>query len=537
MQETNNLSNVMTPFCMAGLHLVPIPKKNGKPVKAPILKGWNKPISTANPAGYSSNADDFINCKGFNFGLYHGASQTLALDLDDVELSIKVIEETTGIHLSSWLNDKARAEIKSPKANRGKLLFKLPADFKEPRLRQLKHEKTVIFELRSGNCQDVIYGQHPEGGDYTFIGNPSQIPPIPAVLLDFLQHWDDWKACFNSVLGIESTPPEIQPRKPIKGDNQAGLRNPIKEFNHKKSVKDVLLANGYKAVGKDRFIRPGSESKAPGAIILRDCMDGIERVFSHGGDVLNDGFAHDAFDCYRILECNGDTTAALNWNQEITKHNQRLHMKAKAGEWKQSDAVDKNTDSEAHKNIKQTADKEAEETEQEPPKEWEKQLPDGTVLDDSHVDILKNINSDYTHVVFGGKNIVVGQRNCQVQGEVYTFEALPEFKKRFLSKPLVGIGKSKNQGDAWLRWPGKNYMPNGTGFYPDMKKCPNGVFNLFRGLQVQPVEGDCSLYLDHIKNIICAGDEVSYNYLISAPSSLYIILGHPCPKTHSARAT
>jgi hypothetical protein len=59
-------------------------------------------------------------------------------------------------------------------------------------------------------------------------------------------------------------------------------------------------------MGKDRYIRPNSESKAPGVVILRNCADGIERAFSHGGDDLNDGFSHDAFDVFRLLECGGE---------------------------------------------------------------------------------------------------------------------------------------------------------------------------------------------------------------------------------------
>ena len=65
-------------------------------------------------------------------------------------------------------------------------------------------------------------------------------------------------------------------------------------------------------------------------MILRNCADGIERAFSHGGDVLNDGFPHDAFDCYRLLACGGDYAKDLNWNPEITKHNRRLFMQEKA---------------------------------------------------------------------------------------------------------------------------------------------------------------------------------------------------------------
>jgi len=330
MQHTNECASVAEPFCKAGLYLVQIPQINGQPTKAPRAKGWNKPISPENPAGYSANMDDFNHCENSNLGVYHDASQTLALDLDDLELSIQVIKETTGFNLLDRLHDEARAEIKSPKANRGKLLFKLPDGFGSAGLRQFKQGKTVIFELRSGNCQDVIYGQHPDGGAYQFVGDPAKIPLAPSVLLDFLQHWEDWKPCFDSALGIEVEQPKIKRHKPPIGRPLAGRRNPIEEFNQNTTVQSVLLTNGYKAAGKNRFIRPGSSSKAPGVFLLNDCTDGIERVFSHGGDALNDGFAHDAFDCYRILECSGDEKTALNWSAEITKHNQRLFMKNKA---------------------------------------------------------------------------------------------------------------------------------------------------------------------------------------------------------------
>jgi hypothetical protein len=324
-------SQFLESACMAGLHLVPIPPINGKPTKAPTGKGWNQPKHQRNPNGYSNNPTDFKNCRGCNFGLYHGASHTLALDIDDLAQTGAVLAEAASVALPDWLNDPQRVEIKSPKANRGKLLFKLPNGFQSAGLKQLKHGNQVIFELRSGNCQDVIFGQHPEGGNYQLIGNPAAIPEAPAVLLAILRHWDDWKPCLESALGIEQEPPKIAPQRPMQGENAPGWRNPILEFNQSCGVAEVLARNGYhQQQGKDRFIRPGSESGAPGAVILRNCKDGIERVYSHGGDALNDGFAHDAFDCMRLLEHGGDWSKALNWNLELTKHNQRLHGKEQA---------------------------------------------------------------------------------------------------------------------------------------------------------------------------------------------------------------
>lgn len=317
-------------LCAANLFLVPIPPDHGKPSKAPRTKGWNLPRAANNPDGYSKNPGDFIRCNSFNFGLYHGASITLALDLDDLALARKVFEELTDFQLLDWLENDQRVEVKSPKSNRGKLLFKLPPDFSGAGLRQLKYFGKVILDLRSGNCQDVVHGKHPEGGDYQLIGNPEAIPLAPPVLLDMLNHWDDWKPCFDSVLGIEQTSPTITSQRPQQGEKPNGWRDPIQAYNQSTSVKSVLLSNGYRQIGKDRFIRPNSESKAPGVVVMHNCADGIERIYSHGGDALNDGFAHDAFDCYRLLECAGDFSKALAWSPEISQHNQQMYRQEQA---------------------------------------------------------------------------------------------------------------------------------------------------------------------------------------------------------------
>ena len=41
-----------------------------------------------------------------------------------------------------------------------------------------------------------------------------------------------------------------------------------------------------------------------------------------------------------------------------------------------------------------------------------------------------------------------------------------------------------------------------------------GVYNMWRGFSYKPEEGDCSLYIDHIRNIICSGNETWFCYLI-----------------------
>jgi hypothetical protein len=306
-----DLTSQIELLCNAGLYLVPIPPKRGQPTKAPVAKGWNLPISEINPWGYSNNYDDFKHLKGYNIGLYHGASNSLALDLDDMDLARQVFEDTTDLNLIAWLANDVRVEIKSPKANRGKLLFKVPVGFSAS-LRQLKKPKKdkpkeydVIFELRCGNCQDVVYGQHPEGGHYQLIGNPAVIPEAPPVLLDMLLHWEAWKPCLDSALGIEQEPPKEAPRKPLEGENLKGYRNPIVEFNGRYTVREVLERNGYRPVGTDRYIRPNSSSHAPGIKILTNCRDGKASAWSCCSEGLNTGFALDACDVFRWLEHSG----------------------------------------------------------------------------------------------------------------------------------------------------------------------------------------------------------------------------------------
>ena len=146
------------------------------------------------------------------------------------------------------------------------------------------------------------------------------------------------------------------------------------------------------------------------------------------------------------------------------------------------------------------------------------ELPDGTHLTEGELNVLAEINKKYTHAVVGGKNVVMSLRHCQVQGESFAFESLSEFKTGFIHKPKIA---KRNQGQAWLEWGGKNYMPNGTGFYPDTNKCPDGVFNFFQGFRVEPLVGDCTIFIDHLKHVVCAGDDVSFAYLIQWLAHLF----------------
>jgi len=125
---------------------------------------------------------------------------------------------------------------------------------------------------------------------------------------------------------------------------------------------------------------------------------------------------------------------------------------------------------------------------------------------------LQAMNNEFTHVSVGGKQRVVILKPSIVNGETYSFESLSEFQGYFMHEDKIA---GKNAGFAWLSWKGKKFKPSGIGFYPS-DKCPNNVFNLYQGIKVKPDASiPCEIYLNHLKNVICDGDEKAYEYLVA----------------------
>ncbi|MDE9590638.1 hypothetical protein KKJ23_24155, partial [Xenorhabdus bovienii] len=99
------------------------------------------------------------------------------------------------------------------------------------------------------------------------------------------------------------------------------------------------------------------------------------------------------------------------------------------------------------------------------------ELGSGEVITGMELALLEDMNKTYTHITIGGKHRVVSLKPCQVNGVTHVFEELTQFKNYFL--PEGRIAKKLSLGDAWLNWKGKNYKPNGVGFYPEPKRCPD----------------------------------------------------------------
>ena len=116
--------------------------------------------------------------------------------------------------------------------------------------------------------------------------------------------------------------------------------------------------------------------------------------------------------------------------------------------------------------------------------------------------ILKQLNDHHAVVMIGGKTFIVKE------GKNSVFMAHSDFCLRYANLKIDGKKATKR----WIE-------SNDTRRFDEVvfdptRQCSNSSYNLFKGLAVEPVAGTCDLYLQHIKEIICAGDEKLYDYVI-----------------------
>jgi hypothetical protein len=116
--------------------------------------------------------------------------------------------------------------------------------------------------------------------------------------------------------------------------------------------------------------------------------------------------------------------------------------------------------------------------------------------------ILKQLNDHHAVVMIGGKTFIVKE------GKKPIFMTYNDFCLRYANLKIDGKKATKIwiESDDTRRYDELVFDPSG--------RCPSTSYNLFKGLSVEPVAGKCDLYLRHVKEIICAGDQALYDYVM-----------------------
>lgn len=129
---------------------------------------------------------------------------------------------------------------------------------------------------------------------------------------------------------------------------------------------------------------------------------------------------------------------------------------------------------------------------------------------------LLELNERFAVVTnFGGK--------CRVIEEVYderlrratlttlTFEDL---RNAYLNQQKqIGEDDFMPLAEWWLRNANRRQYERIV-FQPNADEEVDGCYNLWRGFGVEPIPGDCGLFLDHVRHVLCGGDEACYMYVL-----------------------
>ena len=133
---------------------------------------------------------------------------------------------------------------------------------------------------------------------------------------------------------------------------------------------------------------------------------------------------------------------------------------------------------------------------------------------------LMHLNDEYAWVesVGGACRIMRGYYDHGLEQDDVEFLKRDDFKATHNNRQVVAGQDAKGNptykplGDWWAAHPRRKTYKT-VMFKPEVT-LPEEVYNLWEGFPVDPAEGDCSLYLEHIRENLCAGVEEHYQYLL-----------------------
>ncbi|REK56665.1 MAG: hypothetical protein DWQ49_09855 [Bacteroidetes bacterium] len=148
---------------------------------------------------------------------------------------------------------------------------------------------------------------------------------------------------------------------------------------------------------------------------------------------------------------------------------------------------------------------------------WEPTKDD--VKANKYDELVEKMNKTYAIVMVGGKIRILREKSelSQATGECYDLLGKEDFKT-LLQNDTIEVADAKGRvknisvANIWLAHGGRRTYPNGMGLFPE--GAPLGWYNTWTGFSVEPIKGQCDLFLDHVKEVICNGNVDYYNWVI-----------------------
>jgi hypothetical protein len=139
---------------------------------------------------------------------------------------------------------------------------------------------------------------------------------------------------------------------------------------------------------------------------------------------------------------------------------------------------------------------------------------------DGRLTSLQELNKTYAVVQVGGDVVILQER---LDGEVvFLKEAAFRLKlKNRLVPSDFSADKTQPLTAAWLGWRDRRQYERVV-FKPGATDLPSTDYNLWRGWSVVPCsDGSCELFLDHLRQVVCNGDDDLYQWLLDWIAHLF----------------
>ncbi len=122
---------------------------------------------------------------------------------------------------------------------------------------------------------------------------------------------------------------------------------------------------------------------------------------------------------------------------------------------------------------------------------------------------VKRLNRKHAVAFVKGKTVIITE-----EADGATSYGSPNDLHQWYENDRVATEKATEPvTKAWMRHKKRREYPNGIVFAPGLTK--EGYFNHWKGWSVIPdSESSCKLWLDHLKMVICSGDETAYRYAL-----------------------
>jgi len=151
---------------------------------------------------------------------------------------------------------------------------------------------------------------------------------------------------------------------------------------------------------------------------------------------------------------------------------------------------------------------------------WEPDKKKGDATGNKFDKLVERMNQTFAIVTVGGKIRILKEKSEYTETMLSHYDLMDKdgfslllANKKMKVKDDRGKIKQIPVSQIWLGHEGRRTYENGMGLFPD-DKVPHGYYNTWNGFAVEPREGNCDLFIRHVKHIVCNSNKDHYTWLL-----------------------